>query len=235
MTPEESDPIELPWWPKPRRPIPREPLSRDQIVAAAIRLIDAEGLDALSMRRLGQELGAGATSMYTHVRSKDELLALVSDQIAGEILGRISLDPEASWRDQATACARAIREVLVGEHPHAAPLFASPSAAGPNTLSVVEVLLGVMRRAGFEDRELLLAYSTVLSHAYTYAAAEAAAGAGGSERARAMAEALATALPRDRYPHLVDVARAMADLTPDEQFDFGLARLLDGLEAFARR
>ncbi len=236
MAPEAKESVELPWWPKPSsRSAAREPLSRDQIVTAAIKLIDAENLDALSMRRLGQELNAGATSMYTHVRSKDELLALVNDVIAGEILDRVSLDAGAPWRDQAVTVARAIREVLVTAHPHAAPLFAGRSNAGPNTLAIIEVLLGVLRSAGFEGKRLLLAYGAVLNHAYTYAASEAAAGAGGAHRARVMADALATSLPPDRFPNLVGVARSMADLTADDQFDFGLQRLLDGLESLLAR
>ena len=236
MSPEAKESLDLPWWPKPSsRSVAREPLSRDQIVTGAIRLIDSESLDALSMRRLGQELDAGATSMYTHVRSKDELLALVNDVIAGEILDRVSLDADASWRDQAVTVARAIREVLVTVHPHAAPLFAGRSNAGPNTLAIVEVLLGVLRRAGFEGKQLLLAYGAVLNHAYTYAASEAAAGAGGAEQARAMADALARSLPPDSFPNLVAVARSMADLTADDQFDFGLQRLLDGFESLLSR
>ncbi len=158
MANDPKEALDLPWWPKPAaRTVQREPLSRDQIVAAAVQLIDAEGLEALSMRRLGQALEAGATSLYTHVRSKDELLALVNDLIAGEILREIKLDPSAPWREQAAECARAVRRILAKRHPHAAALFAR-SGAGPNALAVVEALLGVLRPAGFEGKVLLVAY-----------------------------------------------------------------------------
>ena len=84
MTGEGSDdkPARLAWWPEVRdRSGGRQPLSRDQIVAAAIRLIDAEGLEGFSMRRLGQALGSGATSVYWHVKDKDQLIDLVLDEI----------------------------------------------------------------------------------------------------------------------------------------------------------
>src|SRR5262245_55293692 len=70
----------------------RELLDRDRIVDAAIALADRDGLDSLSMRRLGQELGAGATSLYWHVRSKDELLDLVLDRIIGEVMTEVPTD-----------------------------------------------------------------------------------------------------------------------------------------------
>ena len=231
--------VELPWWPKPprrgqhREPLPREPLSREQIVRGAVRLIDAQGLDALSMRRLGQFLGAGAASLYTYVRSRDELIDLVCDTIVGEVLDELASDPTRPWREQAGEFPRAVRRVLSRRHPHAAPLFARPGA-GPNALLVVEAMLGVLRRAGFEGRQLVLAYTVILNHGYTYAAAEAVAlgssADGGAEQARAMAEALATSLPPETFPNIVSAAPAMAELTTDDQFEFGLQRLLDGLE-----
>jgi hypothetical protein len=110
-----------------------------------------------------------------------------------------------------------------------------PAADVVSKVVAVEVLLGVLRRGGFEGRPLLLAYGAVLNHAYTYAASEAAAGAGGADQARSMADALATSLPPDRFPNLIGVARSMADLTADEQFDFGLQRLLDGFESLLSR
>lgn len=239
MAGDRSVTVDLPWWPKPvGRTVPREPLSRDQIVAGALRLIDDEGLEALSMRRLGQLLGAGATSFYTHVRNKDELLALVCDVIVGEILDQLAPNPSSPWREQAAEFGRTVRRVLTQRHPHAASLFARPSA-GPNALLVVEALLGVLRPAGFENKELILAYTVILNHGYSYAAAEAATLAatpdGGRGQTRAMAEALATSLPAATFPNLIAAAPAMAELTTDEQFEFGLQRLLDGLEVLLQR
>src|SRR5215470_1661045 len=95
----------LPWWPaeRPPREEAGEPLTRARIVKAALDLIDEEGLDALSMRRLGSRLGAGATTLYWYVSSKDQLLDLAVDEIFGEL----SLDPLEGdgWRSQVEAVA----------------------------------------------------------------------------------------------------------------------------------
>ena len=231
--------VDLPWWPKPSGATSRrEPLTRDQIVAGALRLIDEQGLEALSMRRLGQLLGAGATSAYTYVQNKDELIALVGDHIVGEILQELSLDASPTWKDQAAEFSRTVRRVLTRNHPNAAPLFVRPSA-GPNALTVVEELLGILRPAGFEGKTLILAYSVILNHGYSYAAAEAATLPSTPEAAReqmkAMAESLATSLPAEHFPNLVAAAPAIADMTTDDQFEFGLQRLLDGLQVLLER
>src|SRR3954449_2777040 len=83
-------------WTRPQRR-QKEQLTRERIVAEAIRLLDDEGLEALSMRTLGQRLGAGATSLYRHVASKDELIELVADEVYGEIEVPEPSDP-SSWR-----------------------------------------------------------------------------------------------------------------------------------------
>src|SRR5581483_5818872 len=92
----------------------REPISRDATVTAAIGLLDREGLSALSMRRLGEDLGAGAASLYWHVGSKDGLLALVLDEIIGENEGP-EPDP-ARWQEQLKEVAKSQRRVCL-KHP----------------------------------------------------------------------------------------------------------------------
>lgn len=110
MTGSQSDgkPARLGWWPEVRaRSGDRQPLTRDQIVAAAIKLIDAEGLAGFTMRRLGGALGAGATSLYWHVKDKDQLIDLVLDEAALEL--RLDDDAAARWRDRLAGLAREIR------------------------------------------------------------------------------------------------------------------------------
>jgi len=102
MTGSRSDgkPTRLGWVARsPDRSGDRQPLTRDQIVGAAIKLIDAEGLEGFSMRRLGQELGAGATTLYWHVKDKDQLIDLVLDESALEV----RLDDDAGCAVGATA------------------------------------------------------------------------------------------------------------------------------------
>jgi AcrR family transcriptional regulator len=97
-----------PWQRLPERAARRrrDPISRDAIVAAAIRLLDADGLDALSMRRIADELGTGAASLYWHVGSKDGLLDLIFDEIIGEGLESFPDAPSGDWREQLKDVAR---------------------------------------------------------------------------------------------------------------------------------
>ena len=109
----------------------REPISRDAIVAAAIRLLDREGLAALSMRRLADELGAGAASLYWHVGSKDGLLDLVLDEIIGE--GQVPDPDPARWREQLKDVARAQRRASL-RHPYLVRISIGRIPMGPNAL-----------------------------------------------------------------------------------------------------
>ena len=133
----------VPWWPAERTPEPqdgREPLTRARIVDAALRIIDRDGLDALSMRRLGDELGAGTTSVYWHVANKDQLLDLVLDHVLGEVSAEVvdvgaeedgrdrecSRDGEAAPRVQAKRSPTRCSEIA---HSFAAPLSSSAHGA----------------------------------------------------------------------------------------------------------
>ncbi|MGY2061454.1 TetR/AcrR family transcriptional regulator, partial [Nocardia gipuzkoensis] len=99
-------------WTRPQRPRRDTPaLSREQIIAEAIELLDSEGFEALSMRRLGTKLNAGATSLYTHVANKDELLELIIDEVLGEIA--IPDAPEPDWRSALLRLGRDIRAGLL--------------------------------------------------------------------------------------------------------------------------
>ena len=223
----------LPWWPAPadRAPV-REPLSRGQIVAAAIRVADAEGGAALSMRRLAQELGAGTTSLYRHVSNKDELLDLALDQVLGEV--RADDDPAKSWQDRAGALIRAFRDVL-RRHPGIAPLIDTRVTRGPQALALGDRLLGILRAAGFAGIELGLAYQILLRWGSAFGAIDAretgrplAEGHSGVQQEALIDEMLA-GLPRDVYPNIVITFDYAHELTSDAQFESGLRVILTGL------
>jgi AcrR family transcriptional regulator len=230
-------PASLTWWPAIRgKTSDKEPLDRAQIVAAAIKLIDAEGMDAFSMRRLGQELGAGATSFYWHVKDKDQLIDLVLDEIVKEV--RLDDDPTLPWRDRVAVFAWEFRAV-VKRHHHLAPLAGARVAMGPNLLAVIEHLLAIMRSGGFEGSKLTLAFSAVLTFALGTAIMESREMSGpGTEGKTAnelqlMLAGMFMSLPPDIYPNL---SRIIPDADPeqvdeDSQFRYGIDRLLDGLEA----
>ncbi len=226
---------DLPWWPSERgRGSDRAPLTQREIVAAAIRLVDRDGLDALSMRRLGRELGAGATSIYWHVRDKDELLDLILDAVIGEVSFEGD-DASRPWRERVANAARELRSVLV-RHRHVASLFGARVTLGPNALAGVDRFVGIFRTAGFEGREVVLAYNAVLNYTAGFAVLQAREMSGMMTEGRSLEEIqrqtadMLGSLPPPLYSNIVAMVPAMLEVSDDDQFEFGLARLLDGLE-----
>ena len=209
----------------------RGPLTRDQIVAAAIRLADRDGLAALSMRKLGQELEAGATSLYWHVKNKDQLEDLVLDAMIGEFVEEVV--PAEGWRDQLAEMARALRRVLI-RHRNIAPLLGDRPTLGPHALDAAEWAMAVLHDAGFDARTISMASGALINYASGFALFElkSPGGDSSSPEAKAMAEAVMAyfrALPPERYPNLLAVAGE--NVSDDDAFEYGLQRLLDGFEA----
>ena len=233
---EDGKRVALPWWPSTAGAGGKEPLSRDQIVAAAIRLIDAGGLDAFSMRKLGQELDAGATSLYWHVKDKDQLIDLVLDEIVSEV--KLDDDPSLPWRDRAEYIAWEFRRV-VKRHRHLAPLAGSRLLMGPNLLTVIEHLFSILRAGGFDGVRLTLGFSAILTFALGTAIMESREFTGPGSEGKTLEEmqqlvvAMFQSLPPDQFPNLVEQMAVTneSDIDDDAQFRHGLERLLDGLEA----
>src|SRR5262245_45383985 len=148
---EEPDAIPDPPWARrpPRRTAPRPQLSREAIVDAALRVLDAEGLDALSMRRVAEEAGAGTTSLYWHVANKEQLLQLIFDRVIAEI--ELPAPDPARWQEQLKEMGRAWRGVQK-RHRDIARISLGRIPLGPNGLQAMEWLLGLLRAAGLPDR-----------------------------------------------------------------------------------
>ncbi|MEU0571404.1 TetR/AcrR family transcriptional regulator C-terminal domain-containing protein [Nonomuraea sp. NPDC005983] len=127
--------------------MPTEPLSRARIVAAAIDLIEREGADAVSMRRIAAELGVGAMSLYNHVPNKDALLSGVAEAVLSEI--EFTDDPDADWTDRVRAQARAFRQIAHG-YPRCTMLVVSRQLRSNAGLLPVERALATLRSAGFD-------------------------------------------------------------------------------------
>ncbi|MFO7565872.1 MAG: TetR/AcrR family transcriptional regulator C-terminal domain-containing protein [Enhygromyxa sp.] len=133
-------------------------LSRASIVEAAIALIDAKGIDALSMRALGRACGVEAMSLYRYVANKDELL----DAVQEGIVAQMKLPKRRrSWVEQVEAAARELRRVLA-EHPNAIPLFVRPAATA-GALEALEEVWRVLSEAGFDDDDALRAVQSILA------------------------------------------------------------------------
>lgn len=209
-------------------------------MAAALDVLDREGVEGLSMRRVGEELGTGAASLYWHVGNKDELLELVLDRVIGE-LDLPSPDP-ARWEEQLKELLRHARQVLK-RHGDVARISLGRIPVGPNTLQVMEWQFALLRGAGLPDRVVSHAGDILALYLGAYAFEESlglASPMGAQvppEEVAGMIGGYFASLPPDRFPHLVALAHS-GDLMsgdPDERFEFGLDLLVRGLAAHAPR
>jgi len=226
-------------WTRPPRARGGQPsLSREQIVRAAIELLDAEGTAGLSMRRLGTRLDAGATSMYWHVANKEELLELAVDEVLGEIY--VPEVGDAPWRVSVSTFANGVRATLL-RHPWVIGLLGTKPTLGPNAMRLGDRLIALLTDAGFTGWAMSHVSALIHGHAIGSATTQAAA-----------TTALRRAdIPVDDYfhdlepyleqfsadhPHYDKWRRAnpMDGIEPlkmwDDGFAFGLERILDGLE-----
>ncbi|GGO31964.1 TetR/AcrR family transcriptional regulator C-terminal domain-containing protein [Microbispora bryophytorum] len=227
-------------WTRERRGGREQGLSRDQIVRAAVELLDAEGLDALSMRKLGARLGAGATSLYWHVANKDELIELVMD----EVYATVVLPEAADWREATRVFAYGMRHAVF-EHPWSASLIGVVPALGPNALTASDRLMGAFVRAGFEGIDVDYAMTAVVSYTLGATIPEVAFLSSLKATGKSMTELQAAVDPilmkmaADR-PNLLERYRSYANEGFDPlvarrlAFEFGLTALLNGLGARLR-
>jgi AcrR family transcriptional regulator len=207
----------------PKRPRVAVGLSSDRIVVAAIELIERDGAAALTMRRLGSELGVEAMSLYNHVANREALLAAIGDRLL-EPLRDIPL--EAPWQTCAARFASALRTIGV-EHPATFRLVGLQPLDSPASLEAVERLLQAFVAHGLTALDALATYRALASYARGYALAETtgftvdAASVGARDRL--------LALPADAFPILRGRAAELAMLDADRGFEHGLQALLRGL------
>ncbi|CCH34613.1 TetR/AcrR family transcriptional regulator [Actinosynnema sp. NPDC047251] len=224
-------------WTRQRRSRDQPALNRAQIVAEAVALLDAEGIDALTMRRLGTRLDAGATSLYRHVANRDELIELVVDEVYGEI--RVPAVGD-DWRAAVSGCAASVREMIL-RHPWIASLLGQVglSYLGPNVMRLNEGMMVLLADAGFPADEAGPVISTVLAYVIGIGVNEAAwlttlARSGQTEQdwQRRLGPALTRAV--EDYPSLRAQQEQLVGQDPtalrDRNFAYGLDRVLDGLE-----
>jgi AcrR family transcriptional regulator len=211
---------------KPRR----EPLSRGRIIQTAIRIMDEDGLDALSMRRIGRELGVEAMSLYNHVKDKEDIL----DSICDAVLSEFRIPDADGWIEGARLAAHEYRRLLLA-HPMVITLMTERKRpfATAESLRAYEFALEVFRNAGLSVADSVKAFHVFGGYILGFVTMELGLMVGGpedEEHVRAheeMARMLASAdLPRMReaMPHFLD-----CDL--EEQFEFGLDLLIEGIRA----
>lgn len=212
----------------------RPPLTRDAIVEAALRVLDRDGLDGVSMRRVADELGAGAGSLYWHVSNKDELLGLVFDRVVGEI--QLPPPEPERWQDQLKEFARTARGV-VSAHRDIARWSIGRIPLGPNMLRLNEWQLGLLRAAGIPDRAAAFAGDLFGLYLGAHALEETLGLASPSgeplppEQVIGMIRDYLTSLPPSRFPNIVELVDDLMAGGPDERFEFGLDVVIKGLAA----
>lgn len=207
----------------------RTRLSRDRVLAAALAIADAGGLEALTIRSLAQELGAKPMSVYYHVDNKDEILDALVDVVFSEIALPV---PGKAWRPEMARRAHSARDVLA-RHRWAIGLLESRRSPGPANLRHHDAVLATLRAAGFSAAMTAHAYALLDSYVYGFALQEAALPFQGPDSVASVAEPMMALMAAGEYPHLVEMATSYY-LQPGydfaDEFRFGLDLVLDGLE-----
>ncbi len=206
---------------------PRGRLTRERVLLAAVAMADKDGVEALSMRRLGQKLGIEAMSLYNHVATKSDLIDGMVDLAFGEIdLPASGLDWTTAMRQRAMSARAVLRR-----HPWAIALMESRSRPGPANLRHHDAVLGSLRSAGFSGLAATRAYNLVNSYVYGFALQEVSLPVATPERLRAVGEAIFQQIRPDDYPHLAAVAADLmrAGFVYADEFEGGLELILDSI------
>ncbi len=207
---------------------PREPLTGERIIQAALRIMDEDGLEAVTMRRVGRELGVEAMSLYNHVADKEDILSGVIEAVMAEFEF-----PEESedWNETARDTARAWRKLLLA-HPNVITLMSEQRKpmTSVQALRPMEHAMGILRRAGLSDEETVRAFRAFGGYIQGFVLAEVANMFGGQE-VDVLPEDIARALPLDQLPHLAAHLPYLFHCDFDAEFEYGLDLMIRGLEA----
>lgn len=203
--------------------------SRESLQAAALRLVDEQGLVGLSMRNLASELGTGPMTLYNHVAHREDLEVLVVEAVlASAKWKRVEREQwQDEVRDVSVAMWRAVRA-----HPAVIPLIATRRSRSEGVMDVSEALLGALARSGRSGRRLLVAFRAVTAIVMGFAQVELA-GPLAVEAGEPAAEVIGRmrALPKSRFPRLIEIAKAATTSKAETEFRSGLDLLLAGLTA----
>lgn len=217
----------------------RPPLSQDQIVDAGLRIVLAEGIDAVSMRRIAAVFGTGASSLYAHVANKEELLQLMFDRICA---GAPVPEPEpARWREQIKEVARASHALMTKYNDIAGAVLATVPI-GPNALRISEGMLAIMLAGGVPPQVAAWA----LDRLFLYIVADSYENSLHQKKQKDEDTTVGEyfedfvkqlrdyyhALPADRFPHIRAHAETLTTGDGDERFEFGLNLIIDGLARY---
>ncbi len=208
----------------------RAPLTKERVLQAAVELADRDGIDALSMRKLGQELGVDAMALYRHVRNKDDILDGIVDAVVAEIDVPAS---DGDWKAALRAQSIAARHVML-RHPWAPRAIVDRTTTSPTMLAYIESVLAKLADGGFSVEMAHHALHVLGSRILGFTQdpfEDSTDPAPSPEESAAFARALA-----DRYPRIADLAMSvrhggvLGPCDDDAEFEFSLDLILDGLE-----
>ncbi len=222
---------EPPWRSKPRRQgLPKPQLSREAVVAAALQVLDADGGDALTMRRVADQIGVSASSLYGYVDNKEELVNLVLDRLFEEV----ELPATGSWQETLKKFGRALLG-MYRRHRGVAVLTLGRVVITPNMLPLSERILSELRSAGMPDQVAVfvgdLAGLYVGSFAYEL---DVAPLAGQEQDFLAQFTAWIKSLPAERFPNTVALADVAVAGSAEQRFEWGMDVLVRGLESYLK-
>ena len=209
---------------------PRVPLTRSRALQVAMKLADQGGVEALSMRKLAQELGVEAMSLYHHVKNKEDILDGMVDLVSSEIeLPAYDTD----WKQAIRHWANSLRTVLT-RHPWAIGLMYSRATPGLTNMQNINTVIGCFRKAGFSVQMAANALSLLDSYIYGFVLQEVNLPFGNETKFAEGVEGVAQQLPPDEFPYLIELSSELV-LKPGysygNQFHFGFDLILEGLDA----
>jgi len=214
----------------------RARLSKRAVVDRALKLADTDGLDALTIRKLAQDLGVTPMALYWHFRSKEDLLEGMAEQIWGEI--EVTVDPSVPWWAQLQGGLESLLRVLRA-HPSAPPLLLGTEKRNEAALRATEAALAILRGAGFDPQHAAEIARSTLWTGITLVMSEAGYKPELSEEERAewnrRSQVQLAMLPAARYPYLVECAAPMANCDPDFHYRLGVEMFIAGVRAVAER
>jgi len=206
-----------------RKKSPDTPLTREHIVTTALSLVDRDGLQALSMRRLGAELGVDPMAVYYHVPNKDALLDAIVEAVMADI--DLSVDNPTDPAEERIVCAAtAYRDAMLA-HVNALPIVLTRGPRTPGAMRPVELLVGILRDAGLAPSQAMAGMNAIA------ATVRGTIGMVGEATAPEQPEdpaALASQFPAAEFPHLLETAMCPSDFL-NEDFEFGVRALARGL------
>jgi AcrR family transcriptional regulator len=212
----------------------RHALTRERVVAEALTIISAEGVEAVSMRALAARLGVVPGALYRHVRSKEQLHDLVLDGVLAEV--DCQVDHSQPWTEQVTVLAQRLRLVLE-DHPGIAGLLKTRDPLSPHSLALAEAFLAPLHAAGLPEHQTALAYRLIYDYTLGFALSDRTSA--GEQRVqdavtRREMQAFLRSLPVDRFPMVAALGEHVWVTDRDERFTANLHTLINGLRAAPR-